>query len=217
VPENGNDDARGGGLGHVVHPSGRSCARVAALDWTLVRRVAVVGNSGSGKTALGRQLASALGVRFVELDAIYHQRDWEPLPDKVFRRRVAEIVAEHAWVVDGSYSAVRDLVWARADTIVWLDLSRLAVTRQIVWRTLSRAITRAELWNGNRESWRAVFSRDPAQSIIRWSWTRHRRYQERFASLTADPSYAHLYVLRITSRSQAQRLVRAVVANAPAR
>ena len=189
---------------------------MAALDWALVRRVAVVGNSGSGKTALGRQLASALGVRFVELDAIYHQPDWEPLPREVFRRRVAEIVAEDAWVVDGNYSAVRDLVLARADTMVWLDLSRLTVTRQIVWRTLSRAITRAELWNGNRESWRAVLSRDPAKSIILWSWTRHTRYRERYANLTADPSYAHLNVLRISSTSQAQRLVRAVAANAPA-
>ena len=176
----------------------------------------MVGNSGSGKSTFGRQLASALGVRFVELDAIYHQPDWEPLPREVFRRRVAEIVAEDAWVVDGNYSAVRDLVLARADTMVWLDLSRLTVTRQIVWRTLRRAITRAELWNGNRESWRAVLSRDPAKSIILWSWTRHTRYRERYANLTADPSYAHLNVLRISSTSQAQRLVRAVAANAPA-
>jgi len=189
---------------------------IGRLDWAIVRRVAVVGNSGSGKTTFGRQLASALGLRFVELDAIYHQPDWEPLPREVLRRRVAEIVAEDAWVVDGNYSAVRDLVLARADTIVWLDLSRLTVTRQIVWRTLRRAITRAELWNGNRESWRAVLSRDPAKSIILWSWTRHTRYRERYAKLTADPSYAHLNVLRISSTSQAQRLVRAVAANAPA-
>jgi adenylate kinase family enzyme len=56
-----------------------------------MRRVSVVGNSGSGKSTLGRPLAAALGAEFLELDAINHQADWEPLPTGVFRRRVAAI------------------------------------------------------------------------------------------------------------------------------
>jgi len=45
----------------------------------------------------------------------------------------------------------RDVVWTRADIVVWFDLPRRTVMRQVVTRTLRRAITRAELWNGNRE------------------------------------------------------------------
>src|SRR6266508_3598546 len=116
--------------------------------------MSVVGNSGSGKSTLARALAAELGVAHIELDAIYHQPGWQPLPAADFRARVDAATATGGWVVDGNYSAVRDLIWARADTVVWLDLPRHAVMRQVIWRTLRRAMLRAELWNGNRERWR---------------------------------------------------------------
>lgn len=53
---------------------------------------------------------------FVELDAIYHQPGWQPLPAEEFTRRVAAVVTGEGWVIDGNYSVVRDLVWTRADT-----------------------------------------------------------------------------------------------------
>jgi adenylate kinase family enzyme len=87
-----------------------------------VRRVAVVGNSRSGKTSLGRELARRLAVPFVELDAIHHQPGWRPLPKDEFRRRIAAVVADDGWVIDGNYSGVQDLVWDRADTVIWFDL-----------------------------------------------------------------------------------------------
>ncbi|HET8657654.1 MAG TPA: hypothetical protein VFM55_01495 [Micromonosporaceae bacterium] len=114
-----------------------------------MRRVAVVGNSGSGKTVLGRALAGQLAVPFVELDAIYHQPGWQTLPAPELRRRVEALVAGDGWVMDGNYSAVRDLVWARADTVVYFDLPRRVVMRQVILRTLGRLVTRAELWNGS--------------------------------------------------------------------
>src|SRR6266508_2350063 len=94
--------------------------------------MSVVGNSGSGKSTLARALAAELGVAHIELDAIYHQPGWQPLPAADFRARVDAATA----------------------TGVWLDLPRHAVMRQVIWRTLRRAMLRAELWNGNRERWR---------------------------------------------------------------
>jgi adenylate kinase family enzyme len=172
-----------------------------------MRRVAMVGNAGSGKTTVGRLLADALAVPFVELDALYHQPGWQPLPVEQFRRRVSSAVAADGWVVDGNYRAVRDLVWARADTVIWFDLPRRTVMRQIVWRTVARMLTRAELWNGNREPLSALFRLDPEESIIWWAWTRHAEYRRRYAAAAADPACAHLTFVRIGSRADVQRLL----------
>ena len=87
---------------------------------------------------------------------MFHQPGWEPLPEDEFRRVVEAAAAGDSWVMDGNYSAVRPLVWARADTVVWLDLPRRTVMRQVIWRTLRRAVTRQELWNGNREPLRQL-------------------------------------------------------------
>jgi adenylate kinase family enzyme len=97
-----------------------------------VRRVAVVGTSGSGKSTLGAALAGVLGVDYLELDSVYHQADWAPLPTEEFRRRVEAVAAAQGWVIDGGYSKVRDIVWARADTVAWLDLPRRTVMRLTV-------------------------------------------------------------------------------------
>jgi adenylate kinase family enzyme len=169
--------------------------------------VSVVGNSGSGKTRLARALAARLGVPFVELDSVYHQRGWTPLPSDEFRGRVGALVAGDGWVVDGNYSAVRDLVWARADTVVWFDLPRRTVMRQVVWRTLRRGLARTELWNGNREPLSGLFRLDPEKSIVRWAWLKHSVYRDRFAAAARDPSLAHLSFVRIGSRADAHRLL----------
>jgi adenylate kinase family enzyme len=166
-----------------------------------------VGNAGSGKTTLGQALAHQLAVPFVELDAVFHQRGWRPLPVDEFRRRVEAIVAGDAWVIDGNYSAVRDLVWARADTVIWFDLPRRTVMRRILVRTLSRAVTRAELWNGNRESITGLFRLDPHKSIIRWSWTQHAKYRGRFTEASGNPAYGHMSFIRIGSSVDAHHLL----------
>ena len=44
-----------------------------------------------------------------------------------------------------------------ADTVVWLDLPLRVCMRRLWGRTLPRIRNREELWNGNRESWRAAF------------------------------------------------------------
>jgi adenylate kinase family enzyme len=93
-------------------------------------------------------LAARLGVPYVELDAVFHQPGWTELPIEDFRARVAEAAAGDAWVVDGNYRAVLDLVWARADTAMWLDLPRAVVMRRLVARTARRAVRRAP--SGNR-------------------------------------------------------------------
>jgi adenylate kinase family enzyme len=173
-----------------------------------VQRVSVVGNSGSGKTTLGAALGRAMGVPHLELDSVFHQPNWEPLDRDEFRRRVSEFVAADRWVIDGNYSSVRDLIWARADTVVWLDLPRRRVMRQLLWRTIRRGALRMELWNGNREQLASLFKADPQESIVAWAWTRHHVYRERYLAASRDPANAHLTFVRLRSPRDTAALLR---------
>lgn len=172
-----------------------------------MQRVWVVGNSGAGKSTAARRLAARLGSQCVELDAIFHQPGWQPLDVDTFRARVAHIVAADAWVVDGNYSVVADLVRSRADTILWLDLRRSDVMRQLLRRTLTRLVHKVELWNGNRESWRNLLRWDPEDSILRWAWTQHDHYVERYEALTPAAVSAGTTVVRLRSRAEVDRFL----------
>ena len=169
-----------------------------------MRRVSVVGSSGSGKSTFARHLADLLGVPCLELDSVFHQPEWTPLPDSEFAARVVAVTAGTGWVIDGNYSRVRPLVWQRADTVIWLDLPRRTVMRQLVARTLRRIITRAELWNGNRERWHNFFSWNPEESVIAWSWQKYAELRERYSAAAADPAYEHLRFVRLASRAEAR-------------
>ena len=175
----------------------------------------MVGTSGSGKSTLAAALAAALGVEYLELDSVYHQADWEPLPVPEFRQRAAAVAAGEGWVIDGGYSKVRDIVWGRADTVVWLDLPKRTVMRRIVCRTLRRVAGRAELWNGNRERWRNILTLDKEESIIAWAWQTHARNQARYAAAMTDPANTHLRFVRLTSPAAVRRFLRSVPGAVP--
>jgi adenylate kinase family enzyme len=171
-----------------------------------VRRVSVIGVSGAGKTTVGRAIADALDLPFLELDGVYHQPGWTELPPDRFRASVALFVAGDGWVVDGNYTAsgALDLVWENADTVVWLDLPRRVAVRQVAGRTIVRSFTRAELWNGNREGWFAFLDPRPGRNMILWSWTTYRHNRDKYEARTSDPRWAHLDVVRLTDSRAVQ-------------
>ena len=146
----------------------------------------VLGNSGAGKSHLGRRLARRLGVPYVELDALNHRAGWVEAPDEEFRAELAALLdaAPAGWVVDGNYRRRVGHV-LQPDTYVWLDYPRWLVLVRVVRRTLARALLRRELWNGNRERWRSLLRREPADNIVLWSWTQHERYRRDYAAASA--------------------------------
>jgi adenylate kinase family enzyme len=165
------------------------------------RRIAVVGTSGAGKTTFARQVAARLDVTFVELDALFWLPGWIEPADADFRARVESALAADAWVVDGNYSRVRDLVLARADTIAWLDIGLITCTRRVTVRAARRAWRHEVLWGTNRESLRKLLGRD---SLAWWVITTHGSRRRETAAQFADPAYGHLRLLRFRSNADAE-------------
>jgi adenylate kinase family enzyme len=167
-----------------------------------MQRISIIGTCGAGKTTLAQALSARLGIPRVELDALYHGPGWTETPRDLFRERVSQAVSGPEWVVDGNYSAVRDLVWARADTVVWLDYPFPVTFSRVTRRTLRRLLTQEELWNGNRESLRLHFSRDSLLVFaVRTHWSRRRNYVRELAL----PEYAHLTAYRHANLRETRR------------
>ena len=150
---------------------------------TDLRRVIVVGTSGSGKTTIAKTLAHRLGSTHIELDALHWGPEWTARPRAELRAAVTAAAAADRWVMDGNYDIVSDITWPRATAVVWLDYAFPVVFGRALRRTVRRVLTRERLFGGNRESARKSFlSRD---SILWWVVTSHpdrrRRYRDRFA------------------------------------
>ncbi len=167
-----------------------------------MQRIVVVGNSGSGKSTLAGQLADKLDLAHIELDSLFHQPGWTPRDPEEFRSdlidRMAGAVA--GWTICGNYMSVTwSLTMPQADTIVWLDLPRSLVMRRVATRTVRRAVTGEELWNGNREPLTNFYRWDPEKNVIRWSWTHHEAYRKRYLTAMEDGTWTHAAVHQLQS------------------
>jgi adenylate kinase family enzyme len=148
-----------------------------------VRRVSVTGSTGSGKTTFARELASILGAPCVELDALNWGPNWTMVDEALFREKVDAATSGEAWVVDGNYGGrgAQEIVWRRADTLVWLDPPLPVILARLWRRTVGRIRSGEELWGGNRESFRNTFlSRD---SLFVWALKTYRRRRRLYPGL----------------------------------
>ena len=159
------------------------------------QRISVVGTTGSGKTTVARQISNCLKLPFIELDALYWDKNWTGVSDQIFRERVISATKTEHWVIDGNYSRIRSLVWERADTVLYLDYSFGRTFWQLFTRTIKRSIQQEELWHGNREDLRrSFFSSD---SIMLWMIKTYARRRKQYAMLMQQPQYVHLYFVQL--------------------
>ena len=177
-------------------------------------RVAVLGTSGAGKSTFAASLAGEIGAPHVELDAINWQAGWRDLnshdPEE-FVRRVEAAVAADAWVSDGNYSRVRDLVLARATHVVWLDYPRPVVMARVFRRSLSRALTGRELWpgTGNREEFRRWLDKEHP---LCWAWDTYHDRRKRYAALFETAEVRRLERYRLQRPGEAGPLIERLAA-----
>jgi adenylate kinase family enzyme len=167
-----------------------------------MQRVAVIGVTGSGKTTFAGALSSRLGVPHIELDAFQWEPNWREARTADFRARVEAAVAAEGWVVDGNYGKARDLIWPRADTLVWLDYPFILTFSRMLRRTLRRARTGEELWSGNRERLAVQFL--SRESLLWWSISTHRRHRREWQAALRSDAYRHLRVEHFRTPSAAQ-------------
>lgn len=114
-----------------------------------MRRVAIIGSPGAGKSTFARRLGDITGVEVVHLDRLFWKPGWVETPRQEWVQLQQQLVERAAWIIDGNYGATMDTRLQAADTVIFLDFPR----RVCLWRAVKRAIkfrgqTRPDMGNG---------------------------------------------------------------------
>jgi adenylate kinase family enzyme len=149
------------------------------------QRILVYGVTGSGKTTLAGQLGQIIDIPAIDVDDLSWRPGWMPLPKEEQRAVFDELTRADAWLLDAAYIAWRDAAVERADLVVALDYPRWISLTRLLRRTLTGIVTRREICNGNRDSWRSLVGR---RSIVAWHFRSFPRERERMRGWAAAES-----------------------------
>lgn len=102
-----------------------------------MKRIAVIGSSGSGKSTFANKLGEKLDRPVIHLDKEYYTSEWKqkyPIKDDWlnFQKKLA---AGDEWIIDGNYRSSLAIRLDRADTIIFFNFPK--------WLCLYRAFKRS--------------------------------------------------------------------------
>ena len=158
-----------------------------------MRRVAVVGPGGAGKSTFARELGRRLGVPVVHLDEHYWKPGWSATPSAAWRALQAELFSGESWIADGNYGATVDVRFARADTVIVLAPPRPVCLAGALRRSLGR---RGEAIQAPGCPERVDLE------FLRWIWRYPTDSRPRLDAALARHS-GHLRIVELRSRREA--------------
>jgi adenylate kinase family enzyme len=115
-----------------------------------MKKVAVFGNAGGGKSTLSKQLSEMTGLPLYVLDKLQYQPGGIEVPHESYLRSHQLILDQDRWIIDGFGSI--DTLWERlntADTLVFIDLPLYTHSWWVTKRFLTSAIKSPEGYPDN--------------------------------------------------------------------
>ena len=123
-----------------------------------MRRVLIIGPCGSGKSTLARDLAPRLGLPLVHMDQLGWQAGWVETGKAELNARLADVVAQDEWLIEGNYGSTLAPRLARADTVIYLDFPIPLCLGRLVKRVAThRGRSRPDMPEGCPERFDASF------------------------------------------------------------
>jgi adenylate kinase family enzyme len=146
-----------------------------------MKKVAVFGNTGGGKSTLARSLAALTRLPLYPLDLIQYRVGGERVSDEEYLKVHAELLRRNEWIIDG-YGSV-DSAWERfaaADTLVYIDLSPVIHYWWVTKRLIKSPFASAEGWPENSPIWSSTMA------SYRVVWQCHSELTPRYRQLVAE-------------------------------
>ena len=112
-----------------------------------MKKIAVFGKPGSGKSTLSKELASMTGIPLCQLDSILYEKNGDRVDRKTYDRKHDDILSSESWIIDGF-----DLIepfnkrLEAADTLIYIDLPYFVSYYLVTKRLLKGLIVKPEGW-----------------------------------------------------------------------
>lgn len=128
-----------------------------------MKKIALIGSGGSGKSTLSRELGQKLNIEVYHLDALLWKPNWTPTSKEEKIKVQNELVKKDQWIIDGNYNGTMDLRLNAADTIIFVDISRVICVYRVFKRMIQyRGKSRPDMAEGVNE--RLDFN------FLKWIW-----------------------------------------------
>lgn len=139
-------------------------------------KIYIIGNSGQGKTTLGKELSLITTIEYYDMDDLFWLPNWQQISDEKKSEVLERIIKNENWIVSGNYSNVSKRVKEESECIIWMYYSYHINMWRSIKRSVVRAWTKKNVCNGNVETWRNLFSKD---SIVKWAHDNYKKNEEK--------------------------------------
>jgi adenylate kinase family enzyme len=150
-----------------------------------MKRVAVFGNAGGGKSTLARRLAELTRLPLYTVDMMQFRAGGDAVPHEEYLKAHAELLCQDEWIIDG-YGGVAP-AWerfAKADTLVYVDLPLMTHGWRVTKRLIKGLFADPPGWPENSPLWSSTMN------SYRVLWPCHRRLTPKYRQLVADEATA---------------------------
>ena len=162
-----------------------------------MKKIVIIGCSGSGKSVLANILGRKLNINPIDLDTVRFTDGFasEKRPTEDFMKDVANIAKDNEWIVEGVYynHQIEDVLWKKADMVIWLDLPLWLIEYRTWKRSIIRIFKHQTKPSGSPVNWKTEFSKDGLLRVLhKIHAATHIHYPSLLEKIKKDTQIVHI-------------------------